>query len=137
MYEEIFAQYDFDALFIDGSPWPRWFGEPVCGCPWCESIYLKETGESLRTATDDPRVYGRRVQWSQDCSEQFLDEIYAIVHCETPGPAHLAESGRPAGHVHQGAAQNLLPLHRTVFFTYGAFRGSNPVAGLEDARARK
>ena len=44
MYEEIFAKYDFDGLFIDGSPWPRWFGEPICGCAWCEARYLKEAG---------------------------------------------------------------------------------------------
>lgn len=95
MYEEIFAQYDFDALFIDGSPWPRWFGEAVCCCPWCESKYLKETGESLRAATDDPRVYGRRVQWLQDCSEQFLDEIYAIVHSKRPGLPIWLNQGDP------------------------------------------
>lgn len=84
MYDEIFAKYDFDGLFIDGSPWPRWFGEAVCGCAWCESKYLKETGEPLRSATDDPRVYGRRAQWLEDESEKFLDEIYAIVRAHRP-----------------------------------------------------
>ncbi len=95
MYEEIFAQYDYDALFIDGSPWPRWFGEPICGCRWCEAKYQKEVGESLRTATDDPRVYGRRVQWLQDCSEQFLDEIYAIVHSKRPDLPIWLNQGDP------------------------------------------
>ncbi len=84
MYNEIFAKYDFDGLFIDGSPWPRWFGEAICGCRWCEAQYLKETGESLRSATDEPRVYGRRVQWLEDASEKFLDEIYAIVRAHRP-----------------------------------------------------
>jgi hypothetical protein len=95
MYEEIFSQYDFDGLFIDGSPWPRWFGELICGCSWCDARYLKDTSESLRLATDDPRVYNRRVQWLQDCSEQFLDEIYAIVRRHRPGLPIWLNQGDP------------------------------------------
>ena len=95
MYAEIFAKYDFDGLFIDGSPWPRWFGELMCGCAWCDARYLKDTSESLRLATDDPRVYNRRVHWLQNCSEQFLDEIYAIVHGKRPGLPIWLNQGDP------------------------------------------
>jgi hypothetical protein len=85
MYAEIFAKFDFDALFIDGAPWPRWFGDGICCCPWCEAKYLQQTSESLRLATGDPLVYRRRTQWFQKCSEQYLDEVYAIVRAHRPG----------------------------------------------------
>ena len=52
MYAEIFSKFDFDGLFIDGAPWPRWFGDAICCCPWCEAKYLQQTSESLRPATN-------------------------------------------------------------------------------------
>ena len=85
MYAEIFANYDFDGLFIDGAPWPRWFGDSICCCRWCEAKYSQQTGESLKAPTDDPLVYRRRTQWFQKCSEQYLDEVYAIVRSSRPG----------------------------------------------------
>lgn len=85
MYAEIFSKFDFDGLFIDGAPWPRWFGDAICCCPWCEAKYLQQTSESLRPATMDPLVYRRRSQWFQKCSEQYLDEVYAIVRAGRPG----------------------------------------------------
>jgi len=95
MYDEIFSTYDFDGLFVDGSPWPRWFGDLLCGCSWCDARYLKDKSESLRTATDDPRVFNQRVQWFQDCSEQFTDEIYAIVRRHRPGLPIWLNQGDP------------------------------------------
>jgi hypothetical protein len=95
MYTEIFRKFDFDGLFIDGAPWPRWFGDAICCCPWCQARYLKETSESLCIATDDPRIYRRRSQWFQKCSEQYLDEVYAIVRASRPGLPIWINQGDP------------------------------------------
>lgn len=85
MYAEIFAKYDFDGLFIDGSPWPRWFGDALCYCRWCQAKYLQQFGEPLRLTVDDPLGYRRRTRWFQKCSEEYLDEVYAIVHSSRSG----------------------------------------------------
>ena len=85
MYAEIFTKFNFDGLFIDGSPWPRWFGDGICYCRWCQAKYLRQMGEPLANASDDPLAYRRRTQWFQKCSEEYLDEVYAIVRSNRPG----------------------------------------------------
>ena len=85
MFREIFQKYPFDGLFIDGAPWPRWFGDALCYCPYCEAKFQKETGEPLRAGAGDPRAYRKRVEWLQNVSEQYLDEVYAIVRGQRPG----------------------------------------------------
>jgi len=95
MIREIFEKYPFDGLFIDGAPWPRWFGDALCYCRYCEARFLKDTGEPLRAGGDDPRAYRKRLQWMQECSDQYLDEIYAIVHAKRPALPIWLNQGDP------------------------------------------
>lgn len=95
MYREIFAQYEFDGLFIDGSPWPRWLSDPLCYCSWCEAQFQKDTSESLRAGADDPRAYRRRLAWMQNSSERYLDEVYGAVRSKRPGLPIWLNQGDP------------------------------------------
>lgn len=95
MYREIASQYDFDGLFIDGSPWPRWLPDPLCYCPWCEVRYEKENSESLRKALDDYQGYRHRLEWVQKCSEEYLDQVYQIVHERRPSLPIWLNQGDP------------------------------------------
>ena len=95
MYREIFTQYDFDGLFIDGSPWPRWFPEPLCYCDWCMARYDKDQGESFLEGLDKPESYRKRLEWLQESSAQYLDEVYEIVHKLRPGLPIWLNQGDP------------------------------------------
>jgi len=79
MYQEIFSQYDFDGLFIDGAPYPRWVSEPVCHCQWCQKKYREDKGESFLEGLDTPSGYRKRVDWFKEASEKYLDEVAQIV----------------------------------------------------------
>jgi hypothetical protein len=85
MYREIFSQYDFDGLFIDGLPWPRWFSDPLCYCPRCEAQYEKDASENFRQGLDNYQGYRKRLEWLQKSSEDYLDEVHQIVHEARPG----------------------------------------------------
>ncbi len=85
MYREIFSQYDFDGLFVDGLPWPRWVPEHLCYCSWCMARYEKDDGESFLAGIDEPEGYGKRLEWLQESSGQYVDEILQVVHSLRPG----------------------------------------------------
>lgn len=95
MYAEIFSRYDFDGLFIDGAPWPRWFGDALCYCPWCKARYLQDAAVPMATSNSDPRAFRHQVEWFQNCSARFLDEIAAIVHERRPGLPIWFNQGDP------------------------------------------
>lgn len=84
MYRELFNQYEFDGLFIDGSPWPRWLPDPLCYCDSCAAAYEKDTSEPFRAGVDDPRGYRRRLDWLQKSSEEYLDQVYKIAREKEP-----------------------------------------------------
>ncbi len=88
MYQEIFSHYDLDGLFIDGTPWPRWYSEDsglLCYCEWCQKSYGEEEGESFLEGIDTTAGRRKRQDWLQRSSERYLDEVYAIVHSLRPG----------------------------------------------------
>jgi hypothetical protein len=95
MYREIFSQYDFDGLFIDGAPWPRWVADPLCYCPACEARYEKDTSEPFRKGLDDYQGYRQRLEWLQKSSEEYLDEVYRTVHESHPGLPIWLNQGDP------------------------------------------
>jgi hypothetical protein len=95
MYREIFTQYNLDGLFIDGSPWPRWLPDPLCYCEWCEARYRKDTSEEFGKGLDDPQGYRKRLEWLQNASAEYLDEIYQIVHKLRPGLPIWLNQGDP------------------------------------------
>ncbi len=94
MYDEI-AGYDFDGLFIDGSPWPRWLSDPLCYCQWCEAQYHKDSSESFLTGLDTPLGYRKHLEWLQGSSERYLDEVFEIVHKHRPGLPIWLNQGDP------------------------------------------
>jgi hypothetical protein len=94
MYREI-SQYDFDGLFIDGSPWPRWLPDPLCYCPWCEARYEKDNSEGLLKGLDNYRGYRNRLEWVQKSSEEYLDEVYRIAHERRPDLPIWLNQGDP------------------------------------------
>ena len=95
MYCEISAQYDLDGLFIDGSPWPRWLPEPLCYCDWCMARYEKDRGESFLEGLDEPQGYRKRLEWLQESSGQYLDEVYQIARKVRPGLPIWLNQGDP------------------------------------------
>jgi hypothetical protein len=94
MYHELFSRHEFDGLFIDGLPWLRWLPDPLCYCEWCMARYEKDKGESFFESISKPGGYGRRVEWLQESSLRYLDEIYHVVNACRPGlPIYFNQAG--------------------------------------------
>jgi hypothetical protein len=85
MYRELFSQYDFDGLFIDGLPFPRWLPDKLCYCAWCMQAYEGDRSESFLAGLETQEGYRKRLDWLQQSTAQYLDEVYQIVHKERPG----------------------------------------------------
>ncbi len=86
MYQEIFSQYDFDGLFIDGVPYPRWVAEPMCHCQWCEKKYDEDVGGSFLDGLDTPEGYRKRLDWFKDAAVKYLVEVHRIVRSASKQP---------------------------------------------------
>ena len=94
MYGELFSQYDFDGLFIDGLPFPRWFPDKLCYCAWCMQRYEKDRGESFLEGLETQEGYRKRLEWLQESSAQYMDEVYQVVHKYRPGlPIYFNQGG--------------------------------------------
>lgn len=139
MYREIFSHYDFDGLFIDGLPWPRWLSDPLCYCEWCMKRYERERGESFIKKLDEPKEYGKRLTWFQDSSQRYLDEIYQTVHSLRPGLPIWFNQGDPfdssAAVVKKAACPYVEPISSPTGLSVGAvvlrdWGGPGPQVGI-------
>jgi hypothetical protein len=95
MYREIFTQYDVDGLVIDGTPSPRWVPDPLCYCQWCEARYATDTSEEFTKGLDDLQGYRKRLEWYQESSDKYVDEVFQIVRSLRPGLPIWINSSSP------------------------------------------
>lgn len=94
MYRELFTQYEFDGLFIDGIPFARWLPEELCYCAWCMQAYERDRGESFLAGLETQPGYRKRLDWLQQSTVQYLDEVYQVVRKEHPGlPIYFNNAG--------------------------------------------
>ena len=47
--------------------------------------YEKDRGESFLEGIEQPEGYRKRLEWLQESSAQYMDEVYQIVHSHRPG----------------------------------------------------